>query len=689
MIWTTGRRSGTLGLGLLVGAGLGLAQPPAQEYVPGRLLAKPIDTVSDSTVNQVLAAVRSKTHRKVHGIDVLVLDVPDQALDAVSGVLSRTGLFTFVERDLVAHAAATPNDPDFSLQWHLAKIQAASAWSLSEGSTSIPIAIIDSGADPNQPDLKPKLLSGWNFLKGNSNTTDTGCNTGHGTAVSGAAAAATNNLIGIAGVGWANPIMPLVVTSSSCFAYYSDMASAITYAVDHGVRIINISITGTGVSTTLQSAVDYAWSKGAVIFAAAGNSGNSTPNYPAACNNVLGVTATEPTDTISSFSNHGNWVSLSAPGDQIFTTQVGGTYGNWWGTSLASPIAAAVGALALSANPSLTNAQLVSLLQKNSDDLGSPGFDQYFGYGRVNAYKAVAAAKGVAIDTTPPKVSITAPLASAKVLGIVSVQGTASDNVGVTKIELYADGALYASGASSAFSFSWTSTAVANGSHTLMVKAYDAVGNVGSASVIVTVSNTDATPPSAKISSPLAGATVSGAAVAVSGTASDNVGVTKVELYVDGVLYTSTTVSAFSFSWNSTTKANGSHTLMVKAYDAANNTGSASVSVNVSNATGTNATGTQPLLQIHADATEVTGVTNGSTVKPAIAPTGFTGKVVVNGTGSVHFATAQTGNGVYFVNCCANTNNAYYKFSGTTIGNLFHSNQGQISFYLKSRYSFA
>src|SRR5215471_12109255 len=113
MIWTTGRRSGTLGLGLLFGAGLGLAQPPAQEHVPGRLLAKPIDTVSDSTVNQVLAAVRSKTHHKVHGINALVLDVPNEALDAVSGVLSRTGLFTFVERDLVAHAAATPNDPDF------------------------------------------------------------------------------------------------------------------------------------------------------------------------------------------------------------------------------------------------------------------------------------------------------------------------------------------------------------------------------------------------------------------------------------------------------------------------------------------------------------------------------------------------------------------------------------------------
>jgi hypothetical protein len=126
---------------------------------------------------------------------------------------------------------------------------------------------------------------------------------------------------------------------------------------------------------------------------------------------------------------------------------------------------------------------------------------------------------------------------------------------------------------------------------------------------------------------------------------------------------------------------------MVKAYDAANNTRSASVTVSVSNTTN-NAT-VQPVLQIHGDATEVSGLTNGSTVTPGIAPAGFTGKVVVNGTGSVNFTPAQTGNGVYFRNCCANTNNAYYKFTGTTIGNIFNVNQGQITFYLKSRYSFA
>jgi len=158
-------------------------------------------------------------------------------------------------------------------------------------------------------------------------------------------------------------------------------------------------------------------------------------------------------------------------------------------------------------------------------------------------------------------------------------------------------------------------------------------------------------------------------------------------LYVDGTLYSSATASAFNFSWNSTTKANGSHTLMAKAYDAAGNTGSASISVNVSNTAGASTT-TTALLQIHADATEVTGVTNGSTVTPGTGPAGFTGKVVVKGTGSVHFVAAQVGNGVSFLNCCANTDNAYYKFSGAALGNIFHVSGGQISFYLKSRYSF-
>src|SRR4029079_14474193 len=128
----------------------------------------------------------------------------------------------------------------------------------------------------------------------------------------------------------------------------------------------------------------------------------------------------------------------------ILTTEKGGGYWSCYGTSLATPIAAAVGALALSANPSLTASALVTLLEKNSDDLGAPGFDPYFGWGRVNAYKAVAAAKGIIADTIAPSYAMTSPAAGATVSGTVLITGTASDNVGVTKVELYVDGGLFA-----------------------------------------------------------------------------------------------------------------------------------------------------------------------------------------------------------------------------------------------------
>jgi thermitase len=570
----------------LVWAVCGFAQGQSGEHAPGRLLVQRAPGVDDALAEQAITMAGAKVHHKIDQINVSVIDVPEQALDAVSQALQSTGRFTFVERDFVAHGGATPDDPDFGSQWHLAKIQASSAWGISIGSASVPIAVIDSGVDPTHPDLATKLLPGWNFLTGTSNTADTGANGGHGTAVSGAAAAATNNLIGVAGVGWENPILPLVVLSSSNYATYSNIASAINYAADHGARIISISIGGSMASSTLQSAVDYAWSKGAVIFAAAMNNSSTTPYYPAACNNVLAISATESTDTLASFSNYGSWIDLSAPGDGIITTEMGGGYWSCWGTSLATPIAAAVGALALSENPSLSAQALVTLLEQNSDDLGTPGHDIYYGWGRVNAYKAVLAAKNSlsTVDTTAPKVSITAPVSGATISGTVAVQGSATDNVGVTKIELDVDGVAVATATVSPFSFSWNSASKANGSHTLTVKAYDAANNVGSALVIVNVVNAapDTTPPTVSISAPVSGATVSGT-VAVRGTATDNVGVTKIELDVDGAAVATATISPFSVSWSSASKANGSHTLTIKAYDAANNVGSASVSVTVSN----------------------------------------------------------------------------------------------------------
>ncbi len=192
-------------------------------------------------------------------------------------------------------------------------------------------------------------------------------------------------------------------------------------------------------------------------------------------------------------------------------------------------------------------------------------------------------------DTTPPVTSITAPAAGSTVSGTVSVTASASDNVGVTNVQFYVDGSLAGSDATSPYAYSWNTASVSNGSHTLQSRAYDAAGNVGNSTTIsVTVNNTtsDTTPPVTSITAPAAGSTVSGT-VSVTASASDNVGVTNVQFYVDGALAGSDATSPYAYSWNTASVSNGSHTLQSRAYDAAGNVGnSTTISVTVNNTTG-------------------------------------------------------------------------------------------------------
>ena len=358
-------------------------------YVKGRLLAAHRQDTDPVFLNRMWMAHGATVRRTLKGLRVSVLEVSEEASEAIRESLLRTGQFEYVERDYYGHTSAVPNDPAYISQWHLPKIQSAEAWSLTTGSASVVIAVIDSGVYKDHPDLTAKLVPGWNFVNGNADTADV---LGHGTAVAGTLGAASNNGIGVAGVSWASLVMPLVVVDKNDYAAYSDIAAALEYAGDHGIRVINISIGGPNASTTLQSAVDYAWNKGAAIFSSAMNDSTSAPYYPAACNHVVAVNATDSNDKLASFSNFGSWVSLSAPGTGILTTMDGGGYGYWYGTSFSSPIAAGVAALCLAVNPALTNAALVSLLEETADDLGDPGRDPLFGWGRINAYRAVLAA---------------------------------------------------------------------------------------------------------------------------------------------------------------------------------------------------------------------------------------------------------------------------------------------------------
>jgi subtilisin family serine protease len=574
----------TLAFGL-AGSSLAWANN-GNKFVPGELLIQVKPGVSKGKIDTLLKAHGAATSGEIETIRIRKINVSDHALEKVKGALEKNPNISFVENNYLAEAADVPNDERYPSQWHLPKISAPDGWDLNTGAETVPIAIIDSGVDPTHPDLRDKLIAGYNFLGNNTDTQDV---RGHGTAVAGSAAAMTDNGTGIAGVAWNNPIMPLVVLNADDYATYYDIARAINYAADNGVRIMNISIGGSSASSTLQNAVNYAWNKGAVIFACAHNYSTETPYYPAACANVVAVSATTSSDTRASFSNYGDWVDISAPGVAILTTNRGGGYGSWSGTSFSSPITAGVAALILSANPSLTNAQVVDILTQTADDLGTTGFDKYFGYGRVNAFQSILAAMGSAPepDTTDPSVTITSPQDDAAVNGGITVSVSATDEGGIDHVELYVDGDLLASDNTLPYSFSLDTTAYANGSHDLLAVAYDTAGNQGQSGFItVSVGNEafgDTVAPNVAITSIQGGAVISGG-ITVSVSATDEGGVDRVELYIGGKLLATDIASPYAFYWDTAAYANGSYDLLAIAYDTAGNEGrSGLITVSVDN----------------------------------------------------------------------------------------------------------
>ncbi|WP_020589444.1 S8 family serine peptidase [Desulfobacter curvatus] len=589
---------------IIILAGSGLAQADSsKKFVPGELLIQVKPSVTKRNVDRLISSFGAVTAGEMENIKARRIKVPEHALEQVKKALSNNPNIQFVEENFIAEAGYVPNDERYPSQWHLPIISAPGGWDLTTGSPSVPIAIIDSGVDPTHPDLAGNLIAGYNFLGNNTDTQDV---LGHGTAVAGSAAAMTNNDIGVASVAWNSPIMPLVVLNANNYATYYDIAQAINYAADQGVRIMNISIGGSSYSYTLQAAVNYAWNKGAVIFACAHNYSTDTPYYPAACTNVVAVSATTSSDTFANFSNYGDWIDISAPGTYILTTTRGGGYGNWNGTSFSSPITAGVAALILSANPSLTNAQVVEILTRNADDLGSTGFDNYFGYGRVNALQSILAALPAVPDedTIDPSVAITSPQNDTTVNGSLTVSVSAVDERGVDRVELYVDGELLSSDTTSPYTFAWDTYGYANSDHQLLAVAYDTAGNDGWSSVItVTVANesdSDTTAPLVVITSIQGGALVSGG-ITVDVSAADEGGVVLVELYLDGVLFDEDITSPYSFFWDTTAYANGTYELVAVAYDTVGNLGQSDViSVSVDNEIFEDTGAPMPKVTIHS-----------------------------------------------------------------------------------------
>lgn len=559
----------------------------AQEFASGRILVEPRAGLPAADFAKLLAEHGGRA-RKLGQSNLHIVDLPANASPvAVLARLAGNPMLKFAELDRRVKSTFVANDPYLGSQWHLAKVNATTAWNTTQGA-GVTIAILDSGVDASAADLIPNLVAGYNSYDNNTNTADV-C--GHGTAVAGTAAASTNNGIGVAGVAGQAKIMPVRIayfdtTSNSCYAYYSTIASGLTYAADHGARVANISYGGVAGSSSIISAANYMKSKNGLVFVSAGNNGineNITPTT-----SMIPISATDSNDAITSWSSYGSFVALAAPGVGIYTTSMGGAYQAWNGTSFSSPLTAGVAALMMSANPALDGQTIENTLYATAVDLGAAGRDIYYGYGRVDASAAVssAAAKVVTIDTTAPTSAISAPLSNATVSGVVTVNVSASDNVGVVRVELKVNGTIVAVDSAAPFSFAWDSTGSPNGMASLIATAYDAAGNAGASTPLsVNVANTvtpivaDTTPPVVQIANPVAGKVTGTVSVVTNATDNSGAAGIKQNIYIDGVLKASGTGSSVTYSWNTRKVAAGNHTIQVIATDAAGNSSTSSVQV--------------------------------------------------------------------------------------------------------------
>jgi len=403
-----------------------------------RALDQALAAVGAREIVPVFRVVGDPVAHAAAGLDrihVVRLDRTAGPLEAVRALSGRPEL-EYAEPNGLAYTQLAPNDTYSASQWaHRNTGQAVAygggqvgtpdcdtdtddAWDLQTGSSALTLAIIDTGVDTGHPEFSGRVVAGYDFVNSDSNPAD---DEGHGTCCAGIAVGAGNNGAGVAGVAWGVKLMPVKVLNASGSGTYTAIANGITWAADHGAKVLSLSLGGSSGSTTLLNAVNYAYTtKGCVLFCASGNNNSSSLSYPAAYANTIGVGALSPCNERKSpsscdgeywwGSNYGSGIDFLAPGTRIHSTDIRGSGGyasgdyitDFNGTSAATPHAAGIGALAWSQNPDLTNAQLWTLLQENCDDIGAAGYDTQTGHGRMNAHASVLAAGGGGEPPPPP-----------------------------------------------------------------------------------------------------------------------------------------------------------------------------------------------------------------------------------------------------------------------------------------------
>jgi thermitase len=387
---------------------------PDQEYAPGQLLVRFRTPASSQRAVELLAAQGISRWRRIEALNVEVLRLPPELpVEEAVTALGQMPEVAYAEPNYILRVAAT-QQAGAEDAWNLQQIQAPAAWDLLGDRQPVLLAVVDTGVDRTHSDLAGNIWTnpgeipgngldddgngyvddtwGWDFYNGDNDPDDDFM---HGTAVSSLAAGIQDGT-GVAGVCPWCKVVSVKVLGSTGSGTLDTVAQGVVYAADLGARVINLSLGAPAGSITLENAVDEAWSKGALVVAAAGNDGAEILFYPAAYAKAMAIAATNDQDRRACLSNYGqDFISVAAPGEAIETAIPNQGYGTYSGTSLAAPHVSGLAGLLFSHEPSLSHADARARIESTAEDLGPAGTDAFYGTGRINAYRAVTN------DTTP------------------------------------------------------------------------------------------------------------------------------------------------------------------------------------------------------------------------------------------------------------------------------------------------
>ena len=457
---------------------------PQESYEPGEvviMLEDPSQENLDRVLSDFSGLVEDDTS-EVTAASEAGIQVPAVSLRLRAGadeleaarLLTASPLVKLAEPNIIFKADATnPNDSRYAQQWNLWDtygVAANQAWDLQRGSAGVTLAVIDTGLDYNHEDLAGRRVDGYDFYNGDSDPMD---DNGHGTMIAGVACANTNNSLGIAGLDWYARIMPLKALNAKGEGSLDGVVNSLYRAASQGAGVINMSFTSSTYSQELETAVEYAHSKGCVMVAATGNEGTSRIDYPAGLTYVIGVGSIGQGGNRSGFSNYNSSVDLVAPGENIYGPYPGGggnRYNSGSGTSEASPHVAGAALLIKAEYPGTAPDEIWRRLKDGARDLGAPGYDEEYGWGLIDMNASLRV----------PMVRITSPYEfTYPTSGKVSA--SASDaNANIQYMELWVDGQLEDSGQipvpspSVSYAFtSWDLGQLSEGTHTITVRAID------------------------------------------------------------------------------------------------------------------------------------------------------------------------------------------------------------------------